>query len=119
MGLNSRPSSMFVLKEIFRTISQALVDCARNKAPGPDGFNFSFITTACSSPGKDISNKLSEFYHRDQINKELNATFLTVILKAPNPMELKDYIHNYWPRGCGNKCSKKSCLISRKRFFLS
>lgn len=67
MGLNSLPSSMFVLKEIFRTISKALVDCARNKAPGPDGFNFSFITTACSSPGagKTISNMLSEFYHRD------------------------------------------------------
>lgn len=95
MGLNSLPSSMFVLKEIFRMISQALVDCARNKAPGPDGFNFSFITTTCSSPGKDISNMLSEFFHRDQINMELIATFLILILKVPNPMELKDYIHTY------------------------
>lgn len=34
---------------------------------------------------------LIEFHRRGRINKEMNATFLTLIPKVPNPVDLRDY----------------------------
>lgn len=36
---------------------------------------------------KYFCNMLSEFNHRGHLNKEINATFLTLILKVPNPVK--------------------------------
>lgn len=32
----------------------------------------------------------SEFHQRGRLNKEVNATFLTLISKVPNPVEFRD-----------------------------
>lgn len=38
---------------------------------------------------KDFIKKLSEFHLRGRLKKEINATFLTLIPKVPNPVDLK------------------------------
>lgn len=34
---------------------------------------------------------LAEFYSRGKLNKETNTTFLTLVPKVPNPMELREF----------------------------
>ena len=72
-------------------ITKALNDCAEDKAPGLDGFNFSFINAGWSFLCKDFYNMLSEFHKGGHLHKEINATFLTLIPKVPNPSGLKDF----------------------------
>lgn len=72
-------------------IDIALSECDGDKAPGPDGFNFSFIKAGWYFPKKYFYEMFSKFHRRDRVNKELYATFLTLIPKISNPMELKDY----------------------------
>lgn len=40
---------------------------------------------------KDFTNMIMEFHHRGRLNKEVNATFLTLISKVSNPVEFQDY----------------------------
>lgn len=40
---------------------------------------------------KDIGDKLSEFLKRGKLNKEIKSTFITLIPKVSNPVELKDF----------------------------
>lgn len=68
-------------------ISKALEDHASNKAPRPD--TLAFIRDGWSFLKKKFYNILTEFRHRDWVNKELDATFLTLIPKVSNPAELK------------------------------
>lgn len=72
-------------------VSKALEECGGDKAPSPDGFNFCFIKTGWDSLKDDLGVMLSEFHSRGRINKEMNATFLTLIPKVPNPVGLRDY----------------------------
>lgn len=62
-----------------------------DKAPAPYGFNFAFIKAGWEFLKEDLSVMLFEFYRRVRINREMNATFITLILKVPNPVELLDY----------------------------
>ena len=66
-------------------------ECDGDKAPGPDGFNFSFIKAGWEFLKEDFSAMLSEFHRRGRINREMNVTFLTLIPKVPNPVELREY----------------------------
>lgn len=72
-------------------INIALADCDGDKAPGPDGFNFAFVRASWSFLEDDFCQLFQEFHHRGKLNKELNATFLTLIPKIPNPAESKDF----------------------------
>ncbi|XXG72211.1 hypothetical protein AAC387_Pa07g1359 [Persea americana] len=72
-------------------VLRALEECGGDMAPGPDGFNFSFIKAGWGFLEEDYKSMLSEFHLRGRISKEMNATFLTLIPKVPNQIELKDY----------------------------
>eukprot|EP00268_Persea_americana_P061285 TRINITY_DN7726_c0_g3_i1.p1 TRINITY_DN7726_c0_g3~~TRINITY_DN7726_c0_g3_i1.p1 ORF type:complete len:328 (-),score=59.63 TRINITY_DN7726_c0_g3_i1:2474-3457(-) len=72
-------------------VSRALEECDGDKAPGPDGFNFSFIKVGWDFLKEDFSDMLSKFHRRGRINRQLNATFITLIPKIPNPVNLCDY----------------------------
>lgn len=51
-------------------MTAALEECGADKAPGLDGFNFSFIRTRW-----DFLGMLSKFHQRGWLNREINATF--------------------------------------------
>ena len=72
-------------------ISKALADCASDKAPGPDGFNFSFIKAGWDFLRDDFCDMLKEFHERGKLNKESNSTFITFVPKISNPVKLKDF----------------------------
>ncbi|XXG89385.1 hypothetical protein AAC387_Pa12g1395 [Persea americana] len=72
-------------------VARALEECDGDKAPGLDGFSFSFIKAGWEFLKEDFGDILSEFHRRGRINREMNATFLTLIPKVPNPVELCEY----------------------------
>lgn len=65
-------------------VLRALEEYGGDKAPGPDGFNFSFIKARWGFLKEDFKSMLSEFHLRGRIIKVMNATFLTLIPKVPN-----------------------------------
>lgn len=69
----------------------ALFECEGDKAPGPDGFNFSFIKADWDIIKKYFCEMLLEFHSRGKLSKELNDTFFTLIPKVPNPLELREF----------------------------
>ena len=40
---------------------------------------------------EDFLSMFSEFHQRGRLNKEVNASFLTLIPKVPNLVEFRDY----------------------------
>ena len=69
-------------------ISKALPDCVGEKAPGLEGFNFTFIKAALDMLKEDLCRMLSKFHRRGRLNKEITATFLCLIPKVQNPVVL-------------------------------
>lgn len=52
-------------------ISKSLSDCAGDKAPGLDGFNFTVIKSAWDIVEEHFCRMLSEFHSRGKFNKRL------------------------------------------------
>lgn len=70
---------------------QAVKACDGNKAPGPDGFNLSFIKSSWKVIKRDILQFCSEFHANSRLSKRLNTSFITLIPKVANPTGLSDY----------------------------
>lgn len=70
---------------------KALMECGRDKAPEPYGFNFCFIKAGWDFLKKNFIDFFKEFHQRGRLNKAINATFLMLIPKMLNPLELRDY----------------------------
>ncbi|WMV15865.1 hypothetical protein MTR67_009250 [Solanum verrucosum] len=65
--------------------------CAKEKAPGPDGYPMVFFQTFWALLKEDITNTI-QFFHSNQIfEKSFNATFIALIPKKPGASELKDF----------------------------
>lgn len=69
----------------------AIQECGGDKALGSDGFNFAFIRAAWDALKKDFCEMLCEFHRRGRLSKEIHATFLALIPKISNPVELRDF----------------------------
>ncbi|GKV02020.1 hypothetical protein SLEP1_g14507 [Rubroshorea leprosula] len=72
-------------------IEEGLRGCEGTKAPGPDGYNFNFIKFAWSILKEDFVSFFNEFHSNGRLVRGLNSSFLTLIPKKNNPIELKDY----------------------------
>ena len=71
-------------------VSKALKECDGHKARVRTASIFhSLKLVGCSS--RRMLEICSKFYKRGRINREMNATFITLIPKVPNPVELHDY----------------------------
>uniref|UniRef100_A0A0V0HBD2 Putative ovule protein n=1 Tax=Solanum chacoense TaxID=4108 RepID=A0A0V0HBD2_SOLCH len=77
----------FEEEEILESIRM----CAKEKAPGPDGFPMIFFETFWEVLKKDIINTLSHFHSNQNFEKSFNATFIALIPKKAGASELKDY----------------------------
>lgn len=66
-------------------IVEAIKDCHSLKAPGPDGFNFSFVKKAWTIMRQDILAFFAEFFDHASIPKGINCTFIALIPKVDGP----------------------------------
>ncbi|GKV09573.1 hypothetical protein SLEP1_g21054 [Rubroshorea leprosula] len=72
-------------------IEEGLRSYEGSKAPGPDEYNFNFLKFAWDSLKEDFMSFFAEFHKNGRLVSGLNSSFLTLIPKKFNSMELKDY----------------------------
>ncbi|GKB40141.1 ribonuclease H-like domain-containing protein [Tanacetum coccineum] len=87
-------------------IQRAMFDIGNDKAPAPDGYTSVFFKRGWDVIGNDVCNAIHDFFDNGQILKEINHTFLSLILKVTTPLKVTDY----HPISCCNviyKCISK------------
>ena len=62
-----------------------------DKAPGPDGFTMAFLQHCWQVLQEDIMGFFGEVYEQGQFEKSLNATFIALIPKKPNAVNIRDF----------------------------
>jgi exonuclease III len=62
-----------------------------DKAPGPDGFTMAFFQSCWAVVKHDVMAVFSEFYRRRQLVKSLNVTFVYLVPKKVDAVEMKDF----------------------------
>lgn len=62
-----------------------------DKAPGPDGFTITFFHKCWAIIKGDLLQVFDEFYYSEEFYEHLNNTFIQLIPKKYNAMELKDF----------------------------
>ena len=62
-----------------------------DKAPGPDGFSLAFFQICWDIIRNDIMAVIKYFHGMGTFAKSLNATFLTLIPKKTEAIEVKDF----------------------------
>ena len=62
-----------------------------DKAPGPDGFTMGFFQSCWEVVKADIMAFLDDFHGGYSFEKSLNATFVSLIPKKTEAMEIKDF----------------------------
>ncbi|KAK3187885.1 hypothetical protein Dsin_027446 [Dipteronia sinensis] len=82
-----------LLEEVFSVeeVREALNGCDGNKAPGPDGFNVSFIKKNWEDIEGDFMDLMHEFFKDGDKVKYLNHSFVTLIPKMLNSKSLSEY----------------------------
>ena len=73
--------------EIFEVIQNFNGD----KAPGPDGFPLAFFQACWDILKTDLMAVFHHFFAKGQFEKSLNATFITLIPKKNEAIEVKDF----------------------------
>ncbi|GJV34113.1 aspartic peptidase [Tanacetum coccineum] len=72
-------------------IKRAMFGIRDNKSPGPDGFTFVFFKKSWDVVGQDVCNAVRDFFVNGKLLKEINHTFLALILKIATPLKVTDY----------------------------
>ncbi|GKE61331.1 putative RNA-directed DNA polymerase, eukaryota, reverse transcriptase zinc-binding domain protein [Tanacetum coccineum] len=65
--------------------------CGRDRAPGPDGFTFKFITTFWDLLEADVVHSVNEFFLSGTFPKGCNSSFIALIPKVPNAKFVSDF----------------------------
>ncbi|XP_071740868.1 uncharacterized protein [Rutidosis leptorrhynchoides] len=68
----------------------AIQGCDISKAPDPDGFPFKFLKKLWSIIKSDLMNAISFYWDRGEISFGCNASFVSLLLKKHDLMELED-----------------------------
>ena len=72
-------------------VHTALFDLNGDKAPGPDGFTAAFWQFSWDIVKPDIMDLFKVFHERGKFGRNLNSTFLVLILKKEGVEDLKDF----------------------------
>ncbi|GKF35795.1 transposon TX1 uncharacterized [Tanacetum coccineum] len=72
-------------------VRQAVWSCSSSKAPGPDGINFNFIKKYWDLLRNDFFACVKYFETFGQLVKGCNASFIALVPKVQDPIEMCDY----------------------------
>nr|CCA66235.1 hypothetical protein [Beta vulgaris subsp. vulgaris] len=72
-------------------IDKAVASCSSDKAPGPDGFNFTFIKKAWDVIKEEIYETVQEFWNSSRLPKGCNMAFIALIPKTDSPKGFQDF----------------------------
>jgi hypothetical protein len=72
-------------------VVQVLQNLQGDKAPGPDGFTMAFFQKCWKVVEMDVMAFLGEVYEFGKFEKSLNATFISLIPKKINAVNIRDF----------------------------
>lgn len=72
-------------------VEEAVLSCHGDKAPGPDGFNFSFIKIFWDVLKLDVWGMIEEFHGNAKLSKGITSYFLALIPQCNKPHGLRDF----------------------------
>lgn len=75
----------------YEEIRRAVWDCGGDRAPGPDGFNFTFIKTFWSTVKDDFIKAIKHFEVFGTLARGCNSSFITLVPKLKDPINLSDF----------------------------
>ncbi|GKG05466.1 hypothetical protein Tco_0325552, partial [Tanacetum coccineum] len=72
-------------------VNNAVRDCGSSKAPGNDGFSFTFVKKYWDDIKVDILEHVNIFLHTSSLPHRYNSSFFTLIPKVSSPIFIKDF----------------------------
>ena len=72
-------------------VTQVLREMEGDKAPGPDGFTIAFFHICWSVVEKDVMDFFAHFHRHSRFERSMNASFITLIPKKYNAINIKDF----------------------------
>ena len=72
-------------------ILQVIIDLQGDKSPGPNGFTIAFLQQCWKVLETDVMGFFDEFFEKGTFANSLNATFVTLILKKQNAVNIRDF----------------------------
>ena len=72
-------------------VVQVLQEMEGDKAPGPDGFTMAFFQKCWSVVEKDVMAFFDHFHRSSEFERSLNASFLALIPKKNNALNIRDF----------------------------
>ncbi|XP_028089573.1 uncharacterized protein LOC114289924 [Camellia sinensis] len=87
------PEAAVSLEDVFTEakIWEAIQDYDGNEAPGPNGFNLACIQSCWQIMKGEIIQLMHEFHTNGKLSREINSSFIVLIPKKDNPIDLGDY----------------------------
>jgi hypothetical protein len=88
-----RHDNLEVLCSPFSTeeIDNVILDLPSDKAPGPDGFNNTFIKNCWPIIRGDMYKLCFDFFHHRPDLKSINHSYITLVPKKDNPEKVNDF----------------------------
>ena len=78
-------------REFKEEVLETLMEAEDDKAPGPNGFTKAFFQKCWSVLEQDVMAFFTDFHSQCIFEKSLNATFLCLIPKKVNAINIKDF----------------------------
>ncbi|XP_041024388.1 uncharacterized protein LOC121264998 [Juglans microcarpa x Juglans regia] len=72
-------------------VEEAVFQMGPYKSPGPDGYGACFYQKYWSVIGEDVSDAILDFMHSDHGMEDINFTYLVMIPKCSNPVNITDF----------------------------
>ncbi|GJY55725.1 RNA-directed DNA polymerase, eukaryota [Tanacetum coccineum] len=72
-------------------VKAAVWDCSSSKSPGPDDVNFKLVKKYWDFIKFEFFNFIKFFESRGRLARGCNASFIVLIPKVPDPLDLSDY----------------------------
>lgn len=84
-SLSSQQSALLIEPFSTMEIDDAVSSCNAQKAPGPDGFNFSFIKASWETIKTDFYKMVQVFWESNTLPKGSNVAWVALIPKVESP----------------------------------
>nr|GEW39463.1 RNA-directed DNA polymerase, eukaryota, reverse transcriptase zinc-binding domain protein [Tanacetum cinerariifolium] len=96
-------------------IKRAFLDYAGDRAPGPNGFTFKFLTTFWDLIEDDVVCFVQEFFYTNPFPKGCNYTFIALIVKVLRAKHYVQPVETSIPAATPKPASLKSNSSGKKR----
>ncbi|KAJ0878597.1 putative RNA-directed DNA polymerase [Helianthus annuus] len=89
--ISSSSAASLEVRFSMEEIKAAVFGCGKDRAPGPDGFNFRFFTHFWDLFASDFYSILDSFFMSGKLSTGCGSAFIALIPKLRDPLGLNDY----------------------------